>query len=166
MVVAIDVGYGTDSAKAVGVLFDWAAEENHKIIIENIEGIEDYIPGSFYLRELPCIMALLKLVDITTINTIIIDGYVYVDDAHTYGLGAKLWEALGGKVEVIGAAKTRYHHVSKSVAEVFRGESKNPLFVSAIGCNIEQAALKIQNMQGQHRIPTLLKKADSLTRSD
>jgi deoxyribonuclease V len=50
------------------------------------------------------------------------------------------------------------------MCEVFRGQSINPLYVSSIGIDIDQAAQNIQNMFGNYRIPTLLKHLDTLTK--
>ncbi len=37
--------------------------------------VEEYIAGQFYRRELPCIMAILRIIE-EKIHTVIIDGYV------------------------------------------------------------------------------------------
>ena len=45
-----------------------------------------------------------------------------------------------------------------------RGESKNPLFITAEGIEVNEEAELIQNMHGVFRIPTLLKAVDQLSR--
>lgn len=42
MILAIDVYYRTDDAKAVGVLFNWADAKPAETIIEYIEGVGEY----------------------------------------------------------------------------------------------------------------------------
>jgi endonuclease V-like protein UPF0215 family len=50
------------------------------------------------------------------------------------------------------------------VAEVLRGESESPLFVSAVGVELTDAADAIKKRHGAYRIPTLLKRVDTLAR--
>jgi len=47
---------------------------------------------------------------------------------------------------------------------VCRGKSRRPLFVSAIGMRPSEAASRIKEMAGPHRIPGMLKLADQLTK--
>ena len=51
------------------------------------------------------------------------------------------------------------------VAEVLRGESTKPLFMSAAGCELSEAAKNVQAMHGAHRLPVLLKRVDALCRA-
>ncbi|WP_245872852.1 hypothetical protein [Deinococcus planocerae] len=80
------------------------------------------------------------------------------------GLGWHLWEALAGRVPVIGVAKSRFHG-TPGETEVFRGTSRSPLFVTSVGLPLEEAKGDIRGMAGAHRIPTLLKEVDRLSRS-
>jgi deoxyribonuclease V len=66
---------------------------------------------------------------------------------------------------VIGVAKRGFYNNAGYVREVRRGESENPLYVSAIGMDLELAAECIQNMHGEYRIPTMLKEVDRLGRA-
>jgi deoxyribonuclease V len=79
-------------------------------------------------------------------------------------LGTYLYEALVRKVPVIGVAKTRFFSNTQYVAEILRGESKNPLFVTSVGMPLDTAAARIQSMAGPFRIPTLLKLLDVETK--
>src|SRR6056297_3001498 len=109
-IACIDVGYietesGETSARAACVVInDWAdAVPTAEHMIE-IESVRDYEPGQFYLRELPCIhAALAKLNDQPEL--IVVDGYVWLDERNTPGLGAHLYETLRPKIPVIGVAK-------------------------------------------------------------
>jgi deoxyribonuclease V len=59
-------------------------------------------------------------------------------------------------------AKSAFH---EGVAvPIVRGQSRQALFVSAAGMDQERAAELVRGMHGQHRIPTLVKRADSLAR--
>ena len=53
-----------------------------------------YTPGEFYKRELPCILSAMKRFSLQ-IETMIIDGYVWLDASGRKGLGAILYELLG-----------------------------------------------------------------------
>lgn len=95
-------------------------------------------------------------------DILVIDGYVWLEDERP-GLGAHLYRALGGKVAVIGAAKTRYAGVTL-VQEVRRGTSGSPLYITAAGMDLSEAARHVSEMHGPYRIPTLLKRVDQLCR--
>ncbi len=99
-------------------------------------------------------------------EAIIIDGHIYVDNDRKYGLGGHLYEALDKKIPIIGMAKTSFQSNTETVVEILRGESKNPLFVSAIGLKKEVAANHIKNMFGDYRLPYLLKLMDQITKED
>lgn len=166
MVLAIDVYYKERMAKAVGVLFDWEQEVLKEVIVEYIDDIEDYTAGEFYKRELPCILKIIEQINLVNLEAIIIDGYVFIDNEWRFGLGGKLWEALSGKIAVIGVAKTSYLKNKDTVEGVKRGVSNNPLHISAIGLPLSLAANRIKQMKGDYRIPDILKFLDRKTRED
>ncbi len=163
MIACVDVDYRADEAVAAGVVFDsWRAEESIDEIVERIGEVQPYQPGEFYKRELPCVLAVLERVH-QPLAAIIVDGYVWLRDGQTPGLGAKLYESLNENVPVIGVAKTRFAKGTKAVA-VCRGRGQRPLFVRAAGVSTETAARNIQQMHGRFRIPTMLKRFDQLCR--
>lgn len=164
MILAIDVYYYDNQAKAVGVLFEWDDTAPRQTIIAFVDGVAEYVPGEFYKRELPCIEALLQKICTDFLDAVIVDGHIYTDNNWSYGLGGKTFELLGKRIPVIGVAKTGFHTNKDTVIEVLRGESKNPLYVSAVGIDTLFAAHKIRNMQGPYRIPDILKKLDSVTK--
>ncbi len=164
MNLAVDVYYKNNYAKAVGVLFNWGDTEPKRIIIKKLSKIEDYIPGEFYKRELPCIMEVIKAVDCNVLKTIIVDGHIYIDNEKKYGLGGLLWEEINKKIPVIGVAKKSFYSNSETVIEILRGKSVNPLYVSSIGIDLNKSVEKIKNMKGKYRIPTILKTVDKLTK--
>ena len=164
MIAAVDVHYKTDYAKAVAVLFKADDLTPQQVITERIDEVAAYIPGQFYKRELPCLLKVIEKLDPELIEIIIVDGHVYTDNQKQFGLGGKLWEALKEKTPVIGVAKTPFLSNKDTVAEVASGESKNPLYISAIGIDINEAALLVKNLKGSYRIPDILKTLDRITK--
>ncbi|MBL3658111.1 endonuclease V [Fulvivirga sp. 2943] len=164
MILAFDSFYFSNKAKTVCLLFEnWEDAAPYSILSEITEGVADYEPGEFYKRELPCILSLLEKVE-HTIHTIIIDGYVTLTDKGKPGLGAHLYQSLDPKVPIIGVAKSGFHENSKLVRELHRGESKNPLYITAAGMSADEAYDNIKKMDGPYRMPTLLKLLDKKTR--
>lgn len=163
--LALDAAYADDHASVAGVFFThWEDAAASQAVHKRIEtGAHAYEPGQFYKRELPVLMALLCESPLP-VSTIIVDGYVWLDaNRNRPGLGAHLHEALESRVPIIGVAKTRFEGDTWS-KEVLRGESQTPLFVTSVGMPLIAAAAGIQRMHGAHRMPTLLKQADSLAR--
>lgn len=165
MILAIDSYYFENKAKTVCLIFEqWNSLEIKNSFTEITSNIENYVPGEFYKRELPCIISLISKLDLTKIDFIIIDGFVYLDDNRKFGLGAYLYEKLSEKIPIIGVAKTDFISLNKNKQLLFRGKSKKPLFITSIGINIDEATEKIKMMNGEYRIPTLLKELDKQTK--
>ena len=158
---AFDVYYGKGNrASAAAVLFAaYGASEPTGEYTELLPAAAPFVPGEFYRRELPAILALLKKFSQTP-DEIIVDGYVQLGDRP--GLGYHLFAALGRKIPVIGVAKSRFKGAAG--VKVFRGHGTRPLYVTAAGMDEGEAAERIQGMHGAHRIPTLLKGVDRLAR--
>jgi deoxyribonuclease V len=164
MIAAVDVCYSETGATAGGVLFThWSSQQPARELLEFIEQVEPYEPGSFYKRELPCLLKLLEPVK-DRVEIIIVDGYVWLRPENRPGLGAHLYEALGEQAPVIGVAKSMFRGATNA-EPVLRGRSRRPLYVTAAGMNPVIAAKNILGMHGLHRIPTLLKRVDQLCRS-
>ena len=165
MKIVIDVGYDKNRANAASLSFekwdDSTPTNSKKILIENIA---DYESGKFYLRELPCILESLNQYDLDEVDTIIIDGFVWLNSEKKPGLGAYLFEKLEKKIPIIGVAKRKFHGDNAFMKTIERGESKNPLFITAEGIEVTKAAKLIKDMHGDFRIPTLLKAVDMLSR--
>ena len=165
MILCFDTYYFDNKAHTVCLAFETWAEKDHFLVYSEItEGIEEYIPGEFYKRELPCIMSLLKKIEGEKIDVIVVDGFVFLDDDNRLGLGGHLYKQLEEQIPIIGVAKTNYASIEKNKRELKRGKSKNPLFITSIGIDIEKAVECIKSMTGDFRIPTLLKHVDSLTK--
>ena len=163
MILAFDTFYFENKAKTVCLKFDYT-EKNLTTYSEIIENCNEYIPGEFYRRELPCIISLLKQINTKDVNLIIVDGFVYLDDNFKMGLGAHLFKSLQNKIPIIGVAKTNFATIEELKISVFRGKSKKPLYVSSIGIGLKEAAKMIEDMDGEYRIPNLLKTLDNHTK--
>lgn len=98
-------------------------------------------------------------------DVIIVDGYVTLNDDGKQGLGGYLYDALGGRIPVIGVAKTLFNQPNSGRTALVRGDSKKPLYITAKGMDLQQAYHNIRRMHGGYRIPTLLKRMDQLSRS-
>ena len=167
MIISFDTYYFDNKAKTIGIAFDdWKNDEPIKIYSEIIEGIAEYEPRLFYKREMPCILSLLKKIDLSKIELIIVDGYVILDDNGKYGLGGHLYENLNEKIPIIGVAKSGYDSNKINSKALLRGESKRPLYVSAIGIELNLAFEHIKSMHGNYRIPTLLQIMDTKTKEN
>lgn len=161
MILATDTHYTDTVAHTAGVLFqEWTDESPTATHVVESTEIANYEPGSFYKRELPLILGLLEIVDPPP-ETIVVDGYVQLDEDGRKGLGAHLYDSLGGRVPVIGVAKTAFHGSPHAIA-VYRGNSQRPLYVTAAGIEKEVAADRVRSMSGEHRKPTLLTVVDRL----
>jgi deoxyribonuclease V len=161
VIACVDVDYRGESAVAAAVaIARWEADRPLTETIARISKVERYEPGAFYLRELPCLVEVLRA--LRDVDTVVIDGYVWLAKERA-GLGARLHATLGGSVTVVGVAKTAFRDNDVAV-EVARGTSSRPLYVTAEGIDVARAAAGVRRMHGAHRIPTILKRVDRLAR--
>jgi deoxyribonuclease V len=124
-----------------------------------LDQVEPYEPGRFFVRELPAVRAVLAKAD--ALDALVIDGYVDLDPDGRPGLGAHLHAEVG--IPVIGVAKSAFRAAAHAIA-VHRGTAIRPLYVTAAGVPVEEAADMIAGMAGQHRIPDALRRVDRLAR--
>jgi len=163
-ILAIDVHYREADAIAAGISFDtWDATAPLNEYVSRITEISEYTPGQFYKRELPCIQQLITEHQLNP-SLIIIDGYVFLDSNNRPGLGKHLFDMLDQKIPIIGVAKTAFHD-APSDFEIFRGQSKSPLFISSAGIALSDAKQHILSMHGKNILPALLKTVDQLCRT-
>jgi len=162
MIIATDVHYADDgTAVAAGVAFSpWTAPAPDHEWTVTIDQVEDYEPGQFYRRDLPCLQALLGASPVEP-DIIVVDGHVWLSVGRP-GLGWHLYDALGQTTPVIGVAKRPFHQ--GTAAQVLRGDSKNPLHITAAGLHEVSCMGWVKAMHGPYRIPTMLKRADQLAR--
>lgn len=159
----MDVQYSENNAKVAGVAFEnWSDEKAQTEYVSLFEGVEEYEPGNFFKRELPCILKLLAEHHLEP-ECIVVDGFVFLDGYSNAGLGKHLYDALNGKTSVVGVAKKRFKDIDP-IFEVYRGGSDRPLYVTTVGLELEQAQENIRRMHGQHRLPTLIKRVDQVCR--
>jgi deoxyribonuclease V len=166
-IALVDVHYDGSAARAACVVASsWEAESTLEAHAVQIAHVEPYQPGCFYRRELPCLLAVLRLLTAPP-DAVVIDGYVWLSASERAGLGAHLHEALGKSAAVVGIAKTAFAGAQRCavVAQVFRGRSLRPLYVTAAGIDVELAAQCVRRMAGRHRIPELARKVDRLARA-
>jgi deoxyribonuclease V len=166
-IALVDVHYDGSTAHAACILAQsWEADSALEAHVLHIGHVEPYEPGSFYRRELPCLLSVLGLLTVRP-DVVVIDGYVWLPSPQRAGLGAHLHEALGNSAAVVGIAKTAFAGVQRcvAVAQVFRGRSHRPLYVTAAGMDLELAAQCVHRMADRHRIPELVRKVDRLARA-
>ena len=174
--LVFDIAYDEKEniAKAAAVEFTNFSDDIADNIYTYISPIQsEYIPGQFYKRELPAIVALIeneigldKLKN--EYDLIMVDGLYQLGPDHP-GLGAKLKEYLMNEhnidIEVVGVAKTYFHDCEKVAELVNRGKKAiKPLYVNGSDVHKSYDSM-IKNMHGNNRLPTLIKLVDSICRS-
>jgi len=165
MIYAFDTHYRENKANTVCIGFEKWEDKTFlwsKSLRTDIKS--DYISGAFYKRELPCIIELLGQIDLKTDDIIVIDGFVFLDDQMKPGLGAHLYHEIGETNPIVGVGKSNFATLNKLKRPILRGESQNPLFITAIGLDLDDVANKVKNMFGEYRMPYLLSQLDQMTK--
>jgi len=156
MKLAVKVHFDGDGAVAAGVAFDaWDAFEPTRTFITRIAQVEKAPRGALDLREVPCLLQLLREHALEP-ELIVIDGFVHLDVQETPGMGWHLHHALGGRVGVIGVSKASRPDMPAQF-EVMREEEARPVIVTCIGIDLGAAKARLRAMHGKRRVPTLLK---------
>jgi deoxyribonuclease V len=162
MKAVLDVHYAEHNANAACVTFEsWVDREALGVFRVAVPCPRPYHPGRFFERELDPLLAVLEVTG-AKFSHIVIDGYVHLQ-ANTLGLGGHLHDALAYPAIVIGVAKNPLA-VADRFTPVLRGRSTRPLFVSSIGCSLDEASEAVVGMHGPFRIPTLLGLVDRIAR--
>jgi deoxyribonuclease V len=160
--VAVDVHYLDDGGARAAMIaaddrrFSQVTRTRAAMLAE----VEPYHPGEFYRRELPPLRAVIPAAD--ELALIVVDGYVDLDPDGRLGLGAHVHAEFG--VPVIGVAKTAFGPATHA-AQILRGLSSRPLYVTAAGMTIADAAVLVTEMAGRFRVPDALKAVDHLART-
>lgn len=159
--VAVDVHYPDEGGARAALVA--AADRRFLAVtaeyVAELETVDEYEPGAFYKRELPAIEAVLALAG--PVSLVVVDGYVDLDPDGRPGLGAHVHEATG--LPIVGVAKTAFRWATHA-ARVVRGAATRPLFVTAVGLPVEEAAQMVEAMAGAYRIPDALRRVDALAR--
>ncbi len=157
--ICFDAAYSENKAVACGIAFssiDSSVRDSTYLYFMTRPA--PYIPGSFYLREMPLIIGALDKVRWRP-SLIFIDGYVWLPGKRP-GLGAHLFFHLHEEIPVIGIAKSPYRGHS-SHKKIIRGMSKRPLYITAAGVEDWRAAEAVTRMAGDFRIPDMMTTAHS-----
>ncbi|NPA94948.1 MAG: endonuclease V [Thermodesulfobacteria bacterium] len=159
----LDVAYQETTALAVAIITK--ANDTETIVNRywrETSAPHEYVPGKFFKRELPCILRVLDEVK-EPLEVVFIDAYVWLPDGRP-GLGAYLFESLGSTTPVVGIAKNRFYTGQERhlFRKVYRGKSRRPLYVTAAGMGVEDAAQLVTRLAGPFRIPSPVKAAHSL----
>jgi deoxyribonuclease V len=159
MIACTDVHYTNTRAIAACILFhNWSDAHSDLAITEPVDEPAPYEPGRFYRRELPALLSVISKLTLRP-EVIIIDGYVWLGDWDHPGLGAHLYKALDETVAIIRVAKNPFRP-GPAVKSIMRGTSVRPLYVSAVGMDLNEAAARIVELHGEFRVPTMLKRVD------
>lgn len=163
MFAAVDVQYlpAGDARAALVLATTPAFAEIAAERVVTVAEVAAYEAGSFWKRELPCIRAVLA--GVAGVELLLVDGYVDLYPNGQPGLGAYAHSAFG--VPVIGVAKSRFATATHAVP-VVRGASgaTRPLYVTAAGLPVRDAADLVRAMAGRYRLPDALRRVDALAR--
>jgi len=163
MKLIVAVHFDGAQANAAAALFDaWDAAEPIKTFVSRIAHVEKAQRGELDLRELPCVMQLLREHSLEP-ELIVIDGFVHLDADETPGLGQHLYQALGCRVPIVGVSKKSRPGLPAQF-EVMREEEAPPLWVTCAGLDIGAAKARLRAMHGRKRVPTLMKLAARLAK--
>jgi deoxyribonuclease V len=158
VICIVDVHYEPDRVTAAAVGAEWLDDTAAiEIVVRTPGPAADYNPGAFYERELPYLLNILERMP--PVEVVVVDGYVWLGPEHP-GLGWHLHRVRGGPV--IGVAKTAFAGAVSH--DIIRGDSAKPLHITAIDYDGALAAERVRAMHGEHRIPTLVRRADALAR--
>ena len=97
MIAAVDVHYDEAArrGRAAAVVFDaWEDGEAAGEYVAEVENVADYVPGEFYRRELPCLMAVmgkigLKVDVVVVVVRLTVDARQPVDSEFERGVVPK-----------------------------------------------------------------------------
>lgn len=166
MIACFDVQYGDQTGCAAAVVFDdWFSAVARAQYTKMLPIAAAYQPGQFFRRELGPLNSVFAVIE-EPIDVCVIDAYCTLDDSGNAGLGSHFYQAVqaqGRNIPVIGVAKNRFRDTTHA-AEVLRGSSQRPLFVTSVGMPLQQAADRIAKIHGDHREPTMLKLVDRIAR--
>lgn len=136
---------------------DWDAREASRTVTSRVDALERPARAQLDLREATALAQLLGQHGLQP-DAIVIDGPVHVDAGETPGWGRALFDALGGRIPIIGLS-TRPLPGLPAQFEVYREEEARPVLVTCAGMDLGAAKARVRAMHGKRRLPTLLKLA-------
>jgi deoxyribonuclease V len=164
VIAILDAAYaGEASVAACLTADDWTSTVPIAEFTHRAGRAEPHTPGEFHRREFPLIMSVLAMLPERP-RMLVIEGYVWLDTDGRKGLGAHLFEALRGRTAIVGLATSCFADAEQWVEQVGRGDSENPLWVTAAGVTLSEAVSGVKRMHGPHRIPTLVGRVAQLAR--
>jgi deoxyribonuclease V len=163
MKLVVAVHFDGTQAQAAAAAFDaWDCAEATQTYVSRIAHVEKAVRGQPDLRELPCVLQLLREHSLEP-DLVLIEGFAHGGAAETPGLGQHLHQALGGKVPIVCVSKKCLPGLTVQF-EVMREEEAPPLFVTCAGIDIGAAKARVRAMHGRKRVPTLMKLAARLAK--
>jgi deoxyribonuclease V len=159
---AVDVHYPPEGGATAALVV--AADERFSTVVDErtawLPSVAPYQPGMFFERELPAVRAVLAGVE--RLDLLVVDGYVTLDPDGRPGLGAHVHAEY--RIPVIGVAKSAFRSATHARA-VLRGAAIRPLYVTAVGIALDDAADLVTWMAGSFRVPDALRRVDALART-
>ncbi len=163
MIFCLDAAYSGEMAVGCALCLESVDSSAYEEVYScTSDSVAPYRPGSFYLRELPVLLKVMRQAALVP-SLLIVDGYVYLPGPRP-GLGMHLFHAFHEKIPVIGIAKNPFRG-HDSCEEVFRGKSRRPLYVTAAGLEDFLAADMVRQMSGRFRIPDMVRACDQYART-
>ena len=113
-IACIDVGYTesetnpTTAIAACAVISDWSDVTSLSELVVNVDAVEDYQPGQFYLRELPCIKAVLRYFRVLQRTSSLTVTSGVGRPGPSWPSAQYLYDALNQVIPVIGVAKNPF----------------------------------------------------------
>lgn len=181
--LALDVQYSEEKAFVAGVL-QIVGKPEYQIFVGEMETKTPYIPQYFSFREGPILLAFLEKLQQEQnikIDLVIIDGHGV---AHPRRLGIASWLGVKMNLPTIGVAKEtllsykgELEEGSGSVLEIYWAQEVvgyalrnvtevKPIFVSAgHQVHLETAKDIVLNLEGEYRLPDMLRFADQAARA-
>jgi deoxyribonuclease V len=123
MLACLDVHYADDHVRTALLLADsWPASEAlTEQVSATVGRAAEYVPGRFYERELPYLVAALAHAALDALRVVVVDAHVWLDGERP-GLGAHLYAALDARVPVVGVGKQRYRDQARAPRRASRAQ--------------------------------------------
>lgn len=164
MKLVLDHRLDGDAAIAAAVAFEeWGDAEAARTLTSRAPAGPKPERGAPDLRALPALLQLLQEHKLQP-DAIVMEDLVHLDPQDTPGLGRHLFDALGGRVPVIGASKSAMAGGTPAQFEAHREDEAAPLTVTCAGIDLGAAKARVRMMHGRKRVPTLLKLAARLAK--